>query len=148
MNKYAQASGQIINLDKSTMVFSPGTPAPTRTAIHSVLGIEVVPKFDKYLGMPVVVGQSKKDVFSFLTDRVCERIKRWNQRDFSMAGRGVLKKAVLQAIPTYAMSCFLVPSTILEEIEKLVRRFWFCSGESRGMHWLQWSHMCRAKDRE
>lgn len=68
LEKYAQASGQLINLEKSSMVFSPGTPSELRLAIQGVLGIQVVDKFEKYLGMPAVVGHSKKEVFSFLKD--------------------------------------------------------------------------------
>lgn len=68
LEKYAQASGQLINLEKSSMVFSPGTPSELRLAIQGVLGIHIVDKFEKYLGMPAVVGHSKKEVFSFLKD--------------------------------------------------------------------------------
>lgn len=79
----------------------------------------MVLKFDMYLGMPAVVGRSKKEVFSFLKDQVWDRIKRWNGRNLSMAGREVLIKSVLQAIPTCVMSCFLLPSSILQDIEKI-----------------------------
>lgn len=106
LTKYPQASGQIINLDKSTMTFSPGMQPKARADVQAVLGIQVVDKFEKYLGMPAVVGRLKYEVFSFLKDQVWDRIKRWNERDFSMAGREGLIKAVLQAIPTYVMSAF------------------------------------------
>lgn len=127
------------------MTFIPGTVESTRLEIQNLLGIQVVPKFDKYLGMPAVVGRSKKEVFGYLKDRVWDRIKRWNDRDFSMPGREVLIKAVLQAIPTYVMSCFLLPSSILQDIEKIVRQFWWRSGESRSIYWLPWKSLCRTK---
>lgn len=120
LGKYAQASGQIINLEKSSMTFSPGTPQSVRTAIQGLMGIPVVEKFEKYLGMPAVVGRSKREVFAYLKDIVWNRIKRWNERDFSMAGREVLIKAVLQAIPTYVMSCFLIPSTCSKRSKSLL----------------------------
>lgn len=144
LGKYAQASGQIINLEKSSMTFSPGTPQSVRTAIQGLMGIPVVEKFEKYLGMPAVVGRSEREVFAYLKDIVWNRIKRWNERDFSMAGREVLIKAVLQAIPTYVMSCFLIPSTLLQEIEKLVRQYWWGGGE-RSMSWLPWKLLCQTK---
>lgn len=129
VDEYARASGQIINIDKSSMIFSPGTSQEARADIQEVLRIPVVDHFEKYLGMPAaVVGRSKTEVFRFLNDRVWDRIKRWNERDFSMAGREVLIKAVLQAIPTYIMSCFLIPKTILEEMESLIRQFWWNGG--------------------
>lgn len=83
-----------------------------------------------------MVGRSKKDVFEFLKDRVWDRVKKWNVRDFSMAGREVLIKAVHTAIPTYVMSCFLLPASLIQDIEKIVRQFWWSGGETRAMHWL------------
>lgn len=46
-DRYALASGQIVNLEKSTMTFSPGTTQTALTTIQSLLGIQVVSKFDK-----------------------------------------------------------------------------------------------------
>lgn len=145
LNQYAQVSGQVINLEKSTMTFSPGTSQDDREAIQQVLGIQVVPQFEKYLGMPAVVGRSKKEVFNFVKDRVWDRVKRWSGRDFSMAGREVLIKAVLQAIPTYVMSCFLLPSTLLNDIEIIVRRFWWGENANTSLHWLPWEKLCFSK---
>lgn len=53
-----------------------------------------------------------------------------------MAGRDVLIKAVLQAIPTYIMSCFLIPKTILEEMESLVKQFWWSGCGGKRMAWM------------
>lgn len=114
------------------MTFSTGTPQNVRTAIP------VVEKFEKYLGMPAVVGRSKNEVFAYLKDRVWNRIKRWNDCDFSMAGLEVLIKAVLQAIPTYVRSCFLLPATLLQDIEKIVHQYWWEGGGEKIMHWLPW----------
>lgn len=125
LEKYAQVSRQIIDMDKSSMTFCPGTPPVTRSTIQGLLGFQVVEKFEKYLGMPAVVGQSKNEVFGFLKDRVWDRIKRWSERDFSLAGGEVPIKSVVQSIPTYVMSCFRLPATLLQDIEKMVRQFWW-----------------------
>lgn len=66
LDRYAAASGQIIKLDKSIMTFSTGTPLVDRAAIKQLMGIQVVDKFDRYLGMPAVVGRSKREVFGFI----------------------------------------------------------------------------------
>lgn len=52
LSLYPAASGQIINMDKSTMVYSPNTPKATRDVILRWLPFQVVPKFEKYLGLP------------------------------------------------------------------------------------------------
>lgn len=98
------------------MTFSSGTSVAVRDEIQKLMGIQVMEKFDKYLGMQAIVGRSKKEVFGFLKDRIWDRIQCWNEQDFSLAGGEVLIKAVIQAIPTYLMSCFLLPVTLLQDI--------------------------------
>ncbi len=55
----------------------------------------------------------------------------------SQAGREVLIKAVIQAIPTYAMSCFKFPAGLCEELSSMATGFWWGrkNGE-RKIHWL------------
>lgn len=146
LDKYAAVSGQIINLDKSTMTSSPGTPLAETTAIQNLMGIQVVAKLEKYLEMPLVVGRSKKEVFGFMKDMIWDIIKKWNERDFFMAGWEVLIKAVLQAIPNFVMSYFLLPVTLLQDIEKIVRQYWWGEGGGSSMHWLPWSRICQSKE--
>lgn len=62
-----------------------------------------------------------------------------------MAGREVLIKVVLQAIPAYVMSYFLLPATLLGDVKKIVRQYWWGAVKARSMHWLSWSMLCRPK---
>lgn len=55
----------------------------------------------KYLGLPSLVGRSKKRVFSFIKEKVWKRIRSWNSKLLSRAGKAVLLKSVAQAIPSY-----------------------------------------------
>lgn len=59
LNKYAVASGQIINLKKSMMVFSPNAHSGEVAAIQQILPFQVVEMFDKYLGLPARIGRSE-----------------------------------------------------------------------------------------
>lgn len=43
------------------------------------------------------------------------------------------------------MSCFKFPSSILDEVEKIIRRFWWGSKISRGISRLSWARLCRPK---
>ncbi|GKD53647.1 protein SCAI [Tanacetum coccineum] len=64
---------------------------------------------DKYLGLPSVHGRKKGDFFGFLLEKVLQKLQGWKQNVLSQAGREVLIKSVIQAIPTYAMQCYLLP---------------------------------------
>lgn len=145
LDTYARVSGQVINFEKSSMVFSSGIPADCKTQITQILGVQVVDKLDKYLGMPAVVGKSKQQIFGVIRERVWKRINGWGEKTLSQAGKEVLIKAVLQAIPTYLMSCFLLPGNLITSIEAAIREFWWGNGEARKMAWLAWSQLCRSK---
>ena len=64
----------------------------------------------------------------------------------SQASREILLKAVVQAIPTFAMSCFKLPEGLCDEIEALIRKiFWGQKGEQRKIHWKKWEVLCKPK---
>ncbi|KAA3467612.1 reverse transcriptase [Gossypium australe] len=89
---------------------------------------EQLKKFGKSLGLPNVVGRRKKESFQNLKDRVYLRIERWSTRLLSQGGKEVFIKSVLQAIPTYAMSCFLLPKSLCGELENIFANFWWQKG--------------------
>ena len=44
------------------------------------------------------------------------------------------------------MNCFKLPIGLCEEIEGLIRRFWWRqSGERRKIHWVRWGELCKPK---
>lgn len=70
----------------------------------------------------------------------------WQKR-FLPGGKEVLHKSVTQAMPIFAMSVFLLPVNICDNIEKSMNRFWWNkgSGEQRSIHWLSWSRLATPK---
>ncbi|XP_065628949.1 uncharacterized protein LOC112039248 [Quercus suber] len=53
---YAKASGQCINLEKSSVFFSSNTPSNQKDWIKESLGVKEVDRFETYLGLPTLVG--------------------------------------------------------------------------------------------
>ena len=55
-------------------------------------------------------------------------------------------KAVAQAIPTYAMSCFDLTKSLCEETSTMICRYWWNhQDEKNKCHWISWEQMTRAK---
>ncbi|KAK6152957.1 hypothetical protein DH2020_012596 [Rehmannia glutinosa] len=51
------------------------------------------------------------------------------------------------AIPTYAMSCFKFPDSVISDIQGLISSFWWGSTPShRKLHWSSWDSLARRKE--
>jgi hypothetical protein len=141
---YEDSSGQKLNKDKTAIFFSRNTRQNVREEIHQFWGSTASTHFGKYLGLPPVVGRAKKLAFNDIKERVAKRIHGWKERFLSKAGREILIKAVAQAIPTYSMSCFLLPKTWCSDLNGMMAKYWWGQQDSaRKIHWVKWESMCR-----
>ena len=103
-------------------------------------------KHYKYLGLPSIIGISKTEVFAEVKERVAKKLSGWKEKLLSMGGREILIKAVAQAIPTYTMSCFLLPKSLCDEIEGMMRKFWWGQREQESkIAWISWKKLCKSK---
>ncbi|KAA3482721.1 reverse transcriptase [Gossypium australe] len=147
LKDYESYSGQCVNFGKSTIFYSSNTNEESNVAVSSLLGVKYSSSPEKYLGLPNMVGRGKKEAFQNLLDRIASRIEGWSSRLLSQGGKEIFIKSILQAIPTYAMSCFLFPKALCERIESKLVRFWWQKGPGkRGIHWCQWRFLCRPKE--
>ena len=122
---YEMGSGQQLNKAKTTIFFSKSTDEASRFLIKECLGVEEIRSYEKYLGLPSLVGRNKKSSFNYIKERVWRKLQGWEEKLLSQAGREILIKAVAQAIPTYSMNCFKLPIGLCNEIEGLIRKFWW-----------------------
>ena len=67
---YCQASGQRINMDKSSIHFAKGVSESTREVVMNALQVHNVALSEKYLGMPSDVGVLTNGAFKYLKDGV------------------------------------------------------------------------------
>jgi len=146
LNVYERASGQQLNAAKTSVFFSRNTGNDFREWVRSTAGLSVVQGFEKYLGLPTMVGRSKTRTFASLVSKVRKKLEGWKERFLSQAGREILLKAVVQAIPTYAMSVFQLPKTLCKQLNSLMSNFWWNHNrESKGVKWMSWKRMGVAK---
>ncbi|CAA7023627.1 unnamed protein product [Microthlaspi erraticum] len=143
INTYGQASGQQLNTAKSSIFFGNKVPNDQRYDLKRTLGITKEGGMGMYLGLPEKIFGSKKQVFSFIQDRLSKRINSWLAKLLSKGGKEVLIKSVAQALPTYVMSCFLLPQEITKKLQSAISNFWWSTNQSsRGMHWIAWVKIC------
>ena len=73
----------------------------------------------------MVVDRNKRASLNYIKERVWNKLQGWKEQLLSQVGREVLLKVVVQAIPTFAMSCFKLPVGLCHDIEMLIRKFWW-----------------------
>ncbi|XP_042972999.1 uncharacterized protein LOC122304801 [Carya illinoinensis] len=122
---YELALGQSLNKQKTTVFFSPNAKANVKKGILKELGARLILNCEKYLGLPVMVGRSRYNSFRCIKDRVWQRVNNWKNKLLSPAGKEVLLKAVIQAIPNYYMNVFRLPKKLCTEIAVVMARFWW-----------------------
>lgn len=73
-------------------------------------------------------------------------MQNWIVKFLSQAGKEMLLKSVVQAIPTYCMSIFMLPRAILMAINKLMQNFWWGSkGDRTKTQWISWKMLGKSK---
>ncbi|XP_042944508.1 uncharacterized protein LOC122278379 [Carya illinoinensis] len=146
LNLYEEASGQKLNKTKTSIFFSSSTKPAAREYILKLAGTRASSSYEKYLGLPALIGRSKNAAFKGITDRIRGRISNWKNKFLSQAGKEILLKAVIQALPTYCMGVFKLPKSLLNEINKIMHHYWWghLQNEKR-VHWVSWGQMGRSK---
>jgi hypothetical protein len=71
-----------------------------------------------------LIGKSKREAFQGIIDKVSSKIEGWKAKTLSQAGRLVFIKAVVATIPSYAMSTFMLPTSISLKLDRLFKNFW------------------------
>jgi hypothetical protein len=84
--------------------------------------------------------------FKSIKDRIWKCLQNWKNNFLSQAGKEILIKAVVQAIPTYCMSVFQLTHTLCKEIRGMMQRFWWGRKDNqKKISWMSWERMGRAK---
>jgi hypothetical protein len=143
---YHHGSGQLVNKQKSAILFSDNCEDEPKLLVHNSLDITMEALGEKYLGLPTSVGDAPKGVFEYIPNRMRNFICGWSERLLSCAGREVLIKANAQAVPTYPMSCFELPPKICKRMTTYISNFWWGSSvDNHKIHWLKWDRLTDTK---
>ena len=71
---YERGSGKKLNREKTNIFFSSNTSYPLQARIQHLLGVPAIHQYEKYLGLPTLVGRAKKKKkkrsFVYLKERV------------------------------------------------------------------------------
>lgn len=118
LQEYEINSGQCVNVEKSSIFFTTNIKDNERLQFSNSLGVRFSKNPKKYLDLPNMVGQMKKASFQNLKDIMQKKVDGWSFRFLSQSGKEVFIKSILQTIPTYTITCFLLPKSLCDNFEK------------------------------
>ncbi|XP_062028881.1 uncharacterized protein LOC133744867 [Rosa rugosa] len=74
LNTYERASGQKVNFQKSSVVFSNNVSEEQQQELAAILEVQCVKEHDKYLGLPMRIGRSKSAIFAYIKERLTKKM--------------------------------------------------------------------------
>lgn len=130
------------------MFFSRNTKEEDQEIILEEADLSPSIHFERYLGLPALIGRSRIASFNSIKGRIWSRINGWKEKFISHAGKEILLKAVIQSIPTYTMLVFRLPKTLVREINVMMSKFWWRFKENtQKISWMDWQGLGRSKNR-
>lgn len=84
---FERASGQKINVRKSSVVFSRNVERYLKDEVCGILQFAEAEESALYLGLPNFIGRNKYVLLGYLKDKVKSRIQSWDEKYLSRGGK-------------------------------------------------------------
>jgi hypothetical protein len=145
---YEKMSGLKINFGKSEVIMVSSDEQKTlmfSELINCATGSWPI----KYLGVPVSGSRLHVKDWLSLKDKILKRLDGWQSSSLSYGGKLILLNACLSCIPTYAMSMYLLPKTVVKKIDGIRKRFFWQGGANkRKYHLVKWAVITKPRKKE
>ena len=137
---FFKISGLSPNQEKSSILMNSMSPQAMVRAME-ITGLNKGSFPLKYLGLPLQCSGYKAKDCTLLIEKITARVKNWTSAFLSYGGRLQLIKSVLFSMSIYWASHTLLPTRILDEIKKIIRRFlWKGTSLQKGSCRVAWSN--------
>lgn len=94
LNEYEMLRGQAVNFQKSCVFFNANVRRDKQEELAEILGVYNDLRDGKYMGLPSLIGRTKKAIFNFLKDRVVKKIQGWSNKIILRVGKVLLIKNI------------------------------------------------------
>ena len=80
---------------------------------------------EKYLGLSAASGRFTENQLVHINERSRSKVQGWCEKKLSCAARETLLKSVVQALPTYSMSCFKLTKGLCKKVTTVMSKYWW-----------------------
>lgn len=118
LEAFCKCSGQRINFQTSSMLFSSNVSDAEAERLSNVVGIPLTKKVDKYLGHLISMDGKNREQHKELLQMVQNRIEAWKLRCLSRAGSLTLAQSMLGSLPIFNMQAERLTTWMHRELDK------------------------------
>lgn len=122
IDRYEQVSGQRVNWLKSKIFFF-NTPPLKQREINRIPGMKLGTLPSKFLGIPLFGGANKSAIRKNLVESCFNKLEGWKSKWLTLAGKILMLKTIVSAIPIFSMACLKIPNKIINVIKQKMRNF-------------------------
>jgi hypothetical protein len=119
---YEKMSGLKINFNKSEVIMV-SYDEQKALAFTDMLNCATGTWPIKYLGVPVSGSRLHVVDWLNLNEKIMKRLEGWQCTSLSYGGRLILLNACLSSMPTYAMSMYMLPKTVIKKMDVTRKKF-------------------------
>lgn len=144
LNNFGSATGLLVNLHKSSVIPISCGEIDLDEMLHNFTGPRGTFPM-RYLGMPLTISRLRKVHLQYLIDKIKARLASWKKKLLSAGGRRELVLSIPSSMPIYAMTALKIPKQIIQEIDKVRRKFLWDGGDevNGGKCKVNWQRVCR-----
>ncbi|WCJ29110.1 LINE-1 retrotransposable element ORF2 protein [Euphorbia peplus] len=147
MDLFCASYSQKINLQKSKLCVSKNVSDSLARSLSDACNIPLTNCLGKYLGVPLLHDRVKLSTFAETVNRMQSKLSSWKANSLSLAGRATLVQSVTSASPNHIMQTNMLPSGVLNKMEKMNRNFiWGNKDQKQKIHLVPWETICKPKD--
>jgi len=146
LDLFVEASGMEINKEKScTFIFN--TLDSIKAYLTRTLGFRQGELPTKYLGNQLDINPKNLGNWQKITKKLRNKMASWTFRSLNIAGRLVLLKSILQAIPIYPLSIMAAPQGACTKIKEIYGKFiWGGPNQQRKWALVSWKSLTKRKE--
>ncbi|XP_021985231.1 uncharacterized protein LOC110881199 [Helianthus annuus] len=134
-----------VNLNKSSL-YGLGAEDAEIEGMAGTLNCKIGSMPFNFLGLTIGANMKREKYWKIVLDEFNKKLSAWKAKCLSFAGRMVLAKAVMGALPNYFFSMYLAPKKVIKALDTIRRDFiWGRNAGKYKIRWIAWGKMTKPK---